>query len=73
MGALAAGMMVTGNSLIPTELMTEITTSGSDIQASVTDVITNVTPIALAIMGLVLAVTVGIRLFKQMTKSAARP
>lgn len=73
MGALAAGMMVTGNSLIPSDLMTEITTSGSDIQASVTDVITNVTPIALAIMGLVLAVTVGIRLFKQMTKSAARP
>ena len=70
---LTAAALVTGNSLIPSDLMTEITTSGSDIQASVTDVITNVTPIALAIMGLVLAVTVGIRLFKQMTKSAARP
>lgn len=70
---LALGtMVVTGNSLIPDDLVTSITTTAQDVQASVSEVLSVTAPVALAIMGLVLAVTVGMRLFKSMTKTAAR-
>lgn len=68
-----ASLAVTGNSLIDSETMTAITDAGNNVSASVGDVIGSVLPIALGIMGLVMAITIGVALFKKLTKSGARP
>lgn len=61
----------TGTSLISSDMMSTISEQGANISASVSDLISTVLPIALGIMGLVMAITIGIRLFKKLTKSGA--
>lgn len=60
-----------GSELISSDIMTAISNSGADIQSSVSSLVATVVPIALGIMGLVMAITIGIRLFKKLTKSGA--
>lgn len=61
----------TGSNLIPSNVTEAITSSGQDILASVGSVMGVVAPVALSIMGLVMAITIGIKLFKKLTKSGA--
>lgn len=61
----------TGTSLIDSSITQAITSSGNDVMASISTVLGVVVPIALGIMGLVLAIKVGIRLFKSLTKTGA--
>lgn len=61
----------TGTSLIDSSITQAITSSGNDVMASISSVLGVVVPIALGIMGLVLAIKVGIRLFKSLTKTGA--
>lgn len=67
------GVVLTGEGtdLIPADVLQSIGNSGSDILASVSSVLGTVAPAALAIMGLVMAITIGIKLFKKLTKSGA--
>lgn len=60
-----------GSELISSDIITAISNSGADIQSSVSTLVATVVPIALGIMGLVMAITIGIRLFKKLTKSGA--
>lgn len=70
---IACGLYaVTGNSLIDQTTLTAIENAGQDVSASVSSVITTVLPVALGIMGLVMAITIGVALFKKLTKSGAR-
>lgn len=70
---IACGLLaVTGNSLIDQTTLTAIENAGQDVSASVSSVITTVLPVALGIMGLVMAITIGVALFKKLTKSGAR-
>lgn len=61
----------TGTNLISSDVTNAITSSGSDILASVSGVLGVVVPAALGIMALVMAIKIGIRLFKSLTKSGA--
>lgn len=63
--------VVTGNNLVDSDITTAISNAGNDILASVSSVLGTVVPAALAIMALVMAITIGIRLFKKLTKSGA--
>lgn len=69
------GVVLTGegSDLIPADVLQSIGNSGSDILASVSSVLGTVVPAALGIMALVMAITIGIRLFKKMTKTGATP
>lgn len=60
-----------GSELISSDIISAISSSGADIQSSVGTLVATVVPIALSIMGLVMAITIGIRLFKKLTKSGA--
>lgn len=63
--------VVTGNNLVDSDITTAISNAGNDILASVSSVLGTVVPAALGIMALVMAITIGIRLFKKLTKSGA--
>lgn len=47
-----------------------ISTAFSGVQSDVTDLIGTVLPYALAIIGIVLAITIGIKVFKKLTGKA---
>ena len=63
--------VVTGNSAITSEMTTAITTAGNDVLASVQDVLNVAVPASLAVMGLTLAVTIGMRLFKKLVRTGS--
>ena len=53
-----------------TAITTAMTTAFQNVQSNVIDVISKSTPYALGIIGTVLAVTIGIRVFKKLTAQA---
>ena len=53
-----------------TSITTAMTTAFQNVQSNVIDVISKSTPYALGIIGTVLAVTIGIRVFKKLTAQA---
>lgn len=63
--------VVTGNSAITESMTTAITNAGADVLASVQDVLGVAVPAALGVMGLTLAITIGMRLFKKLVRTAS--
>lgn len=53
-----------------TSITTAMTTAFQNVQTNVIDVISKSTPYALRIIGTVLAVTIGIKVFKKLTAQA---
>lgn len=53
-----------------TSITTAMTTAFQNVQTNVIDVISKSTPYALGIIGTVLAVTIGIKVFKKLTAQA---
>lgn len=53
-----------------TTITTAMTTAFQNVQSNVIDVISKSTPYALGIIGTVLAVTIGIKVFKKLTAQA---
>lgn len=53
-----------------TTITTAMTTAFQNVQTNVIDVISKSTPYALGIIGTVLAITIGIKVFKKLTAQA---
>lgn len=62
----ASGGGSTGN--VTSDMTTALQTAFGNVQTDVVSVITTALPYALAVMGLILAVTIGIRFFKRVSK-----
>ncbi len=61
-----AGAGATGNEAVKTVMTDSFTKIGTDIQGMITDVL----PIALGILGAIMVITFGIKIFKKLTGKA---
>ena len=52
-------------------LITSMTTEMSSVVTDLTTALTSIAPIALPLIGIALAVTIGVRFFKKITKTSA--